>query len=83
MSTRRVSPLVGLLILVSLGVDAQNGAELYARTCPACHGADGIGVMPGVPDLTVADGTLNLSGRFASRACGFVLANAAATKRAE
>ena len=59
MTSLRLSPFAGLLLLVPLSVGAQNGAELYARTCLVCHGADGTGVMPGVRDLTAVDGPLN------------------------
>ena len=31
---------------------------MYNQTCIACHGADGIGEIPGVPDFTEADGVL-------------------------
>lgn len=31
---------------------------LYARTCIACHGANGKGAIPGVPDLTAPGGPL-------------------------
>lgn len=38
--------------------DSQRGQEIYAQTCVACHGADGRGVLPGVPDFTSAGGSL-------------------------
>lgn len=28
-----------------------SGQEIYSQTCIACHGADGSGAMPGVPDF--------------------------------
>lgn len=31
---------------------------LYAQTCIACHGANGKGAIPGVPDLTAPGGPL-------------------------
>lgn len=31
----------------------------YSQTCVACHGPDGRGVMPGIPDLTRKDGPLS------------------------
>lgn len=34
------------------------GREVYDGTCIACHGGDGAGVLPGVPDLTAKDGPL-------------------------
>jgi cytochrome c5 len=30
------------------------GKAIYDSTCIACHGADGQGVLPGVPDLTAS-----------------------------
>ncbi len=35
------------------------GREVYDGTCIACHGGDGAGVLPGVPDLTANDGPLS------------------------
>ncbi len=37
------------------------GADVYARSCIACHGADGAGAMPGIPDLSDGDGPLSKS----------------------
>lgn len=31
-----------------------SGKEIYQGTCAACHGADGKGALPGVPDMTSA-----------------------------
>ena len=39
--------------------DPMKGKEIYSQTCVACHGANGKGTIPGVPDLTAADGRLN------------------------
>ncbi|HKK07044.1 MAG TPA: cytochrome c [Gammaproteobacteria bacterium] len=33
-------------------------AQLYLQSCAACHGVDGAGAMPGVPDLSAASGPL-------------------------
>jgi len=33
-------------------------AQLYLQSCAACHGVDGAGAMPGVPDLTAVSGPL-------------------------
>lgn len=44
---------------VALPAPAQSsGLEVYMNSCVACHGADGQGVLPGVPDLAAADGFL-------------------------
>ncbi len=37
---------------------ADAGAAVYARSCIACHGVDGAGAMPGIPDLTDRQGPL-------------------------
>lgn len=54
---------------VSAGKDSEamagavlSGKEIYDRTCVACHGADGTGVMPGTPDLTAQGGPMSQSG---------------------
>ena len=39
-------------------VTVEVGQSVYAQTCIACHGANGKGMIPGVSDLTVADGPL-------------------------
>lgn len=36
-----------------------NGARIFAQACVACHGRDGKGAIPGVPDLTAAGGRLS------------------------
>ena len=51
--------LPGIVLAVPMPVLAADGAQLYAQSCLACHGADGTGVMPGVRDLTASDGPLN------------------------
>ncbi|WP_154224704.1 c-type cytochrome [Marinicella rhabdoformis] len=37
------------------------GKEVYEQTCIACHGKDGKGAVPGVPDLTIPEGVLSQS----------------------
>ncbi|MDH5340683.1 MAG: cytochrome c [Rubrivivax sp.] len=39
----------------------QDGAVIYAGQCLACHGADGAGTMPGVPDFMDPSGVLRKS----------------------
>jgi cytochrome c5 len=34
----------------------ENGKRVYQGTCIACHGADGTGTLPGVPNLTRLEG---------------------------
>ncbi len=41
--------------------NARSGEEIYAQTCVACHGADGKGALPGVPNFSGADGPLGKS----------------------
>ncbi len=48
-------------VAMSTGHEGQPGVETYQQTCVACHGADGKGVLPGVPDLTSPDGPLSKS----------------------
>lgn len=38
--------------------DLKQGAEVYGGTCIACHGENGKGEIPGVPDFTSAKGPL-------------------------
>ncbi len=35
-----------------------SGKVVYQQSCVACHGADGVGAFPGVPDLTEINGSL-------------------------
>jgi len=44
--------------LANANVAMADGAEIYNSTCVVCHGADGKGVLPGVPDLTESAGRL-------------------------
>ena len=39
--------------------DALKGESIYGSTCVACHGANGKGTIPGVPDFTKKKGVLN------------------------
>ena len=41
--------------------NAAAGGRIYAATCVACHGPAGTGAIPGVPDLTAANGRLTKS----------------------
>lgn len=45
--------------MASAGASAPaSGEAIYGRSCIACHGADGAGVLPGVPDFTAPGGLL-------------------------
>lgn len=50
--------LFGLLAAVAADA-ADVGLAVYERGCIACHGADGTGSLPGVPDLTGPSGRLS------------------------
>ena len=53
---RKIIPTTALLILVagtSVAQDAARGAELYARHCATCHGADATGGGPMAPVLVL------------------------------
>ena len=39
--------------------DSGRGAAVFNGTCIACHGSDGAGNLPGVPDLTERSGLLS------------------------
>ncbi len=54
-----MTPLVSMAdgITPSAGVEA--GKAVYSQTCFACHGNNGKGAIPGVSDLTKADGPLS------------------------
>jgi len=50
-----VSAVVALLIFASAplaqAADPRNGAMLYNNHCTGCHGAQGNGMMPGMPNF--------------------------------
>lgn len=55
--SRHVLPAL-LLVSSAASAAGPNGSALFRQTCVACHGADGKGAIPGVPDLTRKDGPL-------------------------
>ena len=59
MKRRRTVLLFSMSLLALAPVLATDGAQLYAQSCLACHGSDGVGVMPGVRDLTDPGGPLS------------------------
>ncbi|TAK88061.1 MAG: cytochrome c [Betaproteobacteria bacterium] len=49
---------VALAGAAAASLAAPAGKEIYQGTCIACHGANGKGVLPGVPDFTSAKSPL-------------------------
>ena len=45
----------------SSAADTAAGKAVYSQTCIACHGANGKGAIPGIQDLTAANGPLSKS----------------------
>lgn len=54
--------MVSLFLAVGMSTTFANaepsGEELYFQSCAMCHGDDGAGAMPGIPDMSGADGPL-------------------------
>jgi cytochrome c5 len=48
-------------VAANTATSALSGKAIYNKTCIACHGGDGKGVLPGVPDFTKLDGRLSKS----------------------
>ncbi|HKJ22850.1 MAG TPA: cytochrome c [Gammaproteobacteria bacterium] len=52
---------VGILLIAALAAgvsvgyaaDPTNGQKIYNQQCASCHGSDGRGAMPGVPNFTL------------------------------
>lgn len=58
-----LNAIVLATVLVTDGLDAKelSGAQVYQQNCVVCHGDDGSGSMPGVPDLSENRGWLRLA----------------------
>jgi len=59
-----IASLVAGIFASSTGAAAsaenvEAGEKLFNSTCVACHGGDGKGKLPGVPDFTKSDGRLS------------------------
>lgn len=55
-----IGSLFAIMLAASAVVAAEErGKTLYTQYCLACHGTDGEGTMPGVPDLTDKAGVLS------------------------
>lgn len=64
MDTKPLLPLaVAALLLVPSASTAAgpDGAALFNQTCVVCHGKNGQGAIPGVPDITRKGGPLTKS----------------------
>lgn len=61
----RTNILVSLLAMGAVGTTAvvaapaDQGKQVYETACITCHGANGKGTLPGVPDLTTKGGVLS------------------------
>lgn len=47
---------MGLVAGSVFAADPGKGGQLYGINCVTCHGEDGRGTMPGVPDFTRGEG---------------------------
>ena len=57
---RRLSAATLVVLSAAAGpaLAAASGETVFQSACIACHGVDGAGALPGVPDLTAADSPL-------------------------
>jgi len=67
MKTTRLATIVAAGLLVTLGMAGIDQAQasdpgdaIFQATCLACHGPDGKGLLPGMPDFTKKGGVLSL-----------------------
>jgi mono/diheme cytochrome c family protein len=56
--TLRLLCTLGLIAGLAGAAAAAPPEQLYAQTCVACHGVNGKGVIPGMPDMTARGGPL-------------------------
>jgi mono/diheme cytochrome c family protein len=62
------------VLLLALGVasapveaaDVVKGRKIFAQHCAGCHGAGGVPVMPGAPNLTRPEATMRPDGALAA-----------------
>jgi len=51
--------LTGVVVIPNASAGDNNaGRAVYEKSCIACHGAEGEGTMPAVPDLSTSDSAL-------------------------
>lgn len=67
-STSTLAPWVVLALCCSSGhaADTDRGAQLYAKHCASCHGANGAPVMPGIPNFTQPQAMMRSDAAFAN-----------------
>jgi len=53
-----VAVLFSLDSFAGAAIAAPAGESVFRSACIACHGVDGAGALPGVPDLTASDSRL-------------------------
>jgi len=60
MMRKRAMPAALAIGLAAAAVTAaaDPGQDVYQKACVACHGANGKGILPGIPDLTRKGGVL-------------------------
>lgn len=67
LSLKYVPIILSLMVLIFGGPALASthvfdqGKVIYAESCIACHGSDGAGTMPGIPDLSDKNGPLSKS----------------------
>lgn len=60
-SNNKPVPPVSLTQMSSMKGSGTTGEAIYNQTCISCHGADGSGAFPGVPDFSTNSGPLSKS----------------------
>lgn len=50
--------LLAMIPMSAMAGDPFKGREIYQQHCVSCHGADGRGTQPGVPDFTRGQGLM-------------------------
>ncbi len=60
--------LVALALVASpsAAADVAKGGQLYSRHCAGCHGASGVPMMPGAPNLTRPEAMMRPDGSVAA-----------------
>ncbi len=56
-----LAPILTLLVTDAAAQEQETGEAIYFRSCALCHGGEGEGAMPDIPDLTKPEGPLSKS----------------------